>query len=118
MTLERLPRDRYQLALVSGTEGRLVDRATGIADVRKFWLHSLVRELRPHKDFISFLKLWSLFRRERPTLVHTHSSKAGILGRWAARLAGVPVIFHTVHGFSFHDYQPFPVRRLYLWLEK
>jgi glycosyltransferase involved in cell wall biosynthesis len=118
MTLERLPRDRYQLALVSGPEGLLVSRATSISDVSKFWLDSLVREVRPHKDFISLLKLWALFRREKPAVVHTHSSKAGILGRWAAKLAGVPVIFHTVHGFSFHDYQPPLVRGVYLWLER
>src|SRR5262249_39481597 len=62
--------------------------------------------------------LWLLFRRERPNLVHTHCSKAGIIGRWAARLAGVPVIFHTVHGFGFHDSQPLVVRQLYLWLER
>ena len=111
MTLERLPRDRYQLALVSGPEGLLVERATSITDVRKFWLRSLVREVRPYKDFISLLKLWLLFRRERPNLVHTHCSKAGIIGRWAARLAGVPVIFHTVHGFGFHDSQPLLVAR-------
>jgi glycosyltransferase involved in cell wall biosynthesis len=118
MTLERLPRDRYQLALVSGPEGLLVERAANIADVKTFWLSPLVRELRPHKDLLSFLKLWSLFRRERPDVVHTHSSKAGILGRWAARLAGVPVIFHTVHGFSFHDYQSPIVRNIYVWLER
>ena len=49
--------------------------------------------------------MWRLFRRERPDVVHTHSTKAGILARWAARLAGVPVIFHTVHGFGFNDFQ-------------
>jgi glycosyltransferase involved in cell wall biosynthesis len=118
MILERLPRDLYQLALVTGPEGLLVERATNMADIRKFWLDSLVREVRPVKDLLSFLKLWSLFRRERPNVVHTHSSKAGILGRWAARLAGVPVIFHTVHGFSFHDYQSPAVRGIYVWLER
>src|SRR5258706_7424147 len=83
MTLDRWPRDRYQLGLVSGPEGLLVERASRISDVSTFWLSSLVREVRPHKDLISFWKLWSLFRRERPHVVHTHSSKAGILGRWA-----------------------------------
>jgi len=118
MTLERLPREQYELALITGPEGLLVDRASNMPDVHKFWIDSLVREVRPHKDLLSFLKLFSLFRRERPTVVHTHSSKAGILGRWAAKLAGVPIIFHTVHGFSFHDYQPLPARKVYLWLER
>ncbi|MBI4474337.1 MAG: glycosyltransferase, partial [Acidobacteria bacterium] len=83
MTLERLPRDRYDLALVSGPEGLLVDRAKQIPDIRRFWIPSLVREIRPWRDLAAFLKLWRLFARERPHVVHTHSSKAGILGRWA-----------------------------------
>jgi glycosyltransferase involved in cell wall biosynthesis len=51
-------------------------------------------------------------------VVHTHSSKAGILGRWAARFARVPVIFHTAHGFGFNDFQRPLVRSFYLWLER
>lgn len=118
MTLERLPRDRYDLGLVTGPEGLLVERAKQIPEIRRFWIPSLVREIRPWSDLAAFLKLWRLFTRERPHVVHTHSSKAGILGRWAARAANVPVIFHTVHGFSFHDFQPPLVRRLYRWLER
>jgi glycosyltransferase involved in cell wall biosynthesis len=118
MTLERLPRDSYQLGLVTAPEGLLVDRASAIPDVQKFWMDSMVREVRPHKDFTALLQLWKLFRREKPDVVHTHSSKAGIVGRWAARLAGVPVIFHTVHGFGFNDYQRWPVKMMYLWLER
>ncbi|OGL43954.1 MAG: hypothetical protein A2W05_08255 [Candidatus Schekmanbacteria bacterium RBG_16_38_10] len=53
-----------------------------------------------------------------PIIVHTHSSKAGILGRWAARLAGVPITIHTFHGFGFNDYQRFLKRNLFLFLER
>ncbi len=118
MTLERLPRDRYELGLVTGHEGLLIDRANQISDIQRFWLSSLVREVHPIKDISAFLALWRLFFRERPDVVHTHSSKAGILGRWAARTAGVPIIFHTVHGFSFHDFQSPVVRNIYRWLER
>lgn len=118
MTLERLPPDRYDPALVTGTEGLLVDDAMQIPGIRVLWIPPLVRELRPLKDVLAFLSLWQLFRRERPHVVHTHSSKAGILGRWAAKLAGVPVIFHTVHGFSFNDFQRPLVRSTYRWLER
>jgi glycosyltransferase involved in cell wall biosynthesis len=118
MTLERLPADQYDRALVTGTEGLLVDEATQIPGVRVLWVPSLVREIRPLKDLIAFFELWKLFRRERPDVVHTHSSKAGILARWAAKLAGVPVIFHTVHGFSFNDFQRPTVRGTYQWLER
>jgi glycosyltransferase involved in cell wall biosynthesis len=51
-------------------------------------------------------------------IVHTHSSKAGILGRIAAKLAGVPVIIHTVHGWSFHDKMSRFKKKLYVSLER
>jgi glycosyltransferase involved in cell wall biosynthesis len=118
MTLERLPRDRYELGLLTGPDGLLVDWANRIPDLQRFWLPSLVREVRPVQDFVTLMQLWRLFRREKPQLVHTHSSKAGILGRWAARLAGVPIIFHTAHGFGFNDFQRPFVRNVYIWLER
>jgi glycosyltransferase involved in cell wall biosynthesis len=62
--------------------------------------------------------LWRVLRRERPDIVHTHSSKAGILGRWAARWAGVPFIVHTFHGFGFHPGQWPLVFRHFVWLER
>jgi len=118
MTLERLPRDRYDVGLITGPEGLLVDWANRIPALTRIWNPSLVRELRPLQDAIAFVKLWHLFRKERPQIVHTHSSKAGILGRWAARLAGVPLIFHTAHGFGFNDFQRQVVRSVYLFLER
>jgi glycosyltransferase involved in cell wall biosynthesis len=118
MTLERLPRDTYDVALVSGPEGLLVDWANRIQGLSRVWIPSLIREVRPVEDLRTFYELWKLFRRERPHVVHTHSSKAGILGRWAAKLAGVPVIFHTAHGFGFNDFQRPAVRAFYTWLER
>lgn len=117
MMLEQLPRDRYEVGLVSGKEGPLVEWADRIPGVRRVALPTLVREVRPVKDLIAFVRMWRLFRRERPTLVHTHCPKAGILGRWAAKLAGVPTIVHTFHGFGFNDFQRPLVRKFYVWLE-
>jgi glycosyltransferase involved in cell wall biosynthesis len=57
-------------------------------------------------------------RKQRVDILHTHSSKAGILGRFAAALVRTPVVIHTVHGWGFHDYQPWPIRRLYILLER
>jgi glycosyltransferase involved in cell wall biosynthesis len=118
MTLERLPRDRYDVALITHPDGLLVDWANRIPDLTLYWIPSLIREVQPVQDFMALVSLWKLFRRERPQVVHTHSSKAGILGRWAAWLAGVPNIFHTAHGFGFNDFQRPMVRNLYIWLEK
>jgi glycosyltransferase involved in cell wall biosynthesis len=66
---------------------------------------SLVRPIAPYHDFLALRQLEQIFRASRPDIVHTHSGKAGILGRLAAAKAGVPVIVHTVHGPSFGNFQ-------------
>jgi glycosyltransferase involved in cell wall biosynthesis len=65
----------------------------------------LVRPLHPWKDILAWRELKELFRSRRPQIVHTHSGKAGILGRLAAARAGVPIIIHTIHGPSFGPFQ-------------
>jgi len=67
-------------------------------------MRSLVRQPSPIRDVRALVGLVRLFRRERPHLVHTHTSKAGFLGRLAARLAGVPRVVHTPHGHVFYGY--------------
>jgi glycosyltransferase involved in cell wall biosynthesis len=66
---------------------------------------SLVRPVNPPMDMLALKRLTQIFRRARPDIVHTHSGKAGILGRLAARRARVPIIIHTIHGPSFGPFQ-------------
>src|SRR5207247_9548121 len=67
----------------------------------------LGREVTPTRDLIALLQLVRLFRRERPAIVHTHTSKAGFIGRLAARIARVPVMIHPPHGRIFYgSYAP------------
>ncbi|HEY3861427.1 MAG TPA: glycosyltransferase family 4 protein [Verrucomicrobiae bacterium] len=68
-------------------------------------LPSLVRPVHPWLDAMAWRQLTRMFRAEAPRIVHTHSGKAGVLARLAARRAGVPVIIHTVHGPSFGPFQ-------------
>ena len=118
MMLERFPRDRFELGLVTGPEGILVESATRIPSLSVFWIPNFVREVSPVQDLLALFKLWRVFRRERPDIVHTHTAKAGILGRVAARLAGVPIIFHTYHGFGFNDFQRPAIRNFYISMER
>lgn len=68
-------------------------------------LPPLVRPIHPLNDLRALWKLTGLFRAQQPDIVHTHSGKAGILGRLAARRAGVPIVVHTIHGPSFGRFQ-------------
>ncbi|MBI3417882.1 MAG: glycosyltransferase family 4 protein [Verrucomicrobia bacterium] len=65
----------------------------------------LIRAIAPWSDWCAYRMLKQIFRAELPDIVHTHSGKAGILGRLAARAAGVPIIVHTIHGPSFGNFQ-------------
>ena len=76
------------------------------------------RVLNPFLDILTLFKLYCNIKRERPVIVHTHTSKAGFLGRWAAKLAGVPIIIHTPHGHIFYGYFPWLVTRFFILLEK
>jgi glycosyltransferase involved in cell wall biosynthesis len=98
----------FQPSLVSGPttgpEGSLAplfDKELGLLTI----VPDLVREIDPFKDYRALRRLTRLFRETRPQIVHTHSGKAGVLGRLAAARAGVPIIIHTIHGPSFGDFQ-------------
>lgn len=121
LTCALLDRARYAPLLVSGAqtglEGTLHGEAARLAVPTRI-LPSLVRQPAPRRDLATALKLWRLFERERPAIVHTHSSKAGIVGRLAARWARVPVIVHTVHGWGFHARTPALRRATYVRLER
>jgi len=91
-----------------GVEGSLEGRFSGSQETLSI-LPDLVRPLHPWRDLMAHRRLVAHFRRKPPHIVHTHSGKAGVLGRLAARRANVPIIVHTVHGPSFGDFQsPLP----------
>ena len=79
---------------------------------------SLRRSIHPIHDAFALREIRAALRRLRADVVHTHSSKAGILGRLAARLAGVPVVVHTVHGLPFFGYQSALVNGVYIFAER
>src|SRR5512136_1244654 len=88
----------------AGPEGSLepvVAKSPGLLTI----VPELVRPIHPWKDLLAWKRLTELFRARRPQIVHTHSGKAGVLGRLAAARAGVPIILHTIHGPSFGPYQ-------------
>ncbi len=96
------------VALASGPEGRLVDLLKE-ADIPHFPIHNFQRDINFLKEPLALFELYRLFKKENPDVVHLNSSKASGLGAVAARLAGVPQIVFTAHGW------PFLEPRSFLW---
>lgn len=130
---------RYVISLASRLDRNLfeevgccpqVDRIPGVSREKESFVDSfrrigvrvipieMWRELRFFADLKGFFQIYRMIRRERFDIVHTHSSKAGFLGRVAARLAGVPVIVHTPNNFAFDRPRQTPSRIFYRYLER
>ncbi len=116
-TVTRLDKNQFNVSLICGTGGILDAEAKKIPNITLHWVPNLIRSIRPWKDFAALIQLVKIFKQEQYQIVHTHSSKAGILGRIAARIAGVPILIHSIHGFGFNPYQKLIVRWLFIALE-
>ena len=89
-----------------------------LKSINLIYLPSLVREINPLKDLIAFLKIYKILKNGKYDIVHTHTSKAGVLGRIAAKLAKVPVIIHTPHGHIFYGYFPKFWTKIFILIER
>jgi len=133
-TIRRLDPQRFESVLITGSEGLLVEEAVRIGqdhNIKIYFLPHLLREIRPLQDLRALLNIKKILRQIRnseignrksylrnPVIVHTHGSKAGVLGRIAAKMANVLIIVHTIHGFAFHEFQNTWMKRFYVLLER
>ncbi|RFS86531.1 glycosyltransferase family 1 protein [Actinomadura spongiicola] len=137
-----LPDDGYERAIVTGgvgmdsepsaARGRVLHGDDAVANaaagdltpdayragMEVVQVGSLVPQISPRDDFAALSTLTKVLADGRFDVVHTHSSKAGVIGRLAAARAGVPRIVHTWHGFPFHEFQSWPRRTAYIRLER
>jgi len=125
LTAALLDKRRFHVEVISGPqtgpEGSLIDEVRQ-RHIPLTILPDLVREISPIHDLKALLKLTRLARQGRYDIIHTHSSKAGILGRLAAWMARAPIIVHTIHGWGHHPTAAWGqhplVRRFYILLEQ
>lgn len=113
--LERIQGEGYEVFGISadGPDVPVVEAA----GIRHFAV-PMTRRITPIADLRCLWTLVQIMRRERFDVVHTHTPKAGLLGQLAARIAGVPIVANTLHGFYFHDDMKPWLRRFYIWMER
>ncbi|MCI0721157.1 MAG: glycosyltransferase family 4 protein [Acidobacteria bacterium] len=112
---------RFEQIVITGEGGLLLPELAGLASIR----HRIVPEMTRHvgfgavwNDLRAGRRVCQILRSFQPHIVHTHTPKAGIVGRWAARAAGVSGIVHTYHGFGFSPHHPQWQKALYVGMEK
>ena len=121
LTVTGLDKNSYEVTLMSGPVGNARhDRKKQIEKqgIEYILIPELVRDISPINDLITLFKLYGFLRNEKFDIVHTHTSKAGLLGRVAAKLVGIPIVIHTPHGHVFFGYFG-PLRtKTFILLEK
>ncbi|MBR3627916.1 MAG: glycosyltransferase family 4 protein [Elusimicrobia bacterium] len=113
---EKLDKNKFETVLICGCGGILDEETKN--KIRVIFVKDLIREINPIKDLKALFSTYKILKQEKPNIVHTHSSKAGIIGRFAAKLCCIRNIIHTIHGFSFNDTQSFLKKNLFIFLEK
>jgi glycosyltransferase involved in cell wall biosynthesis len=133
--IRHLDKGKFRLFLFTSKGGFLVAEALAINNLTVYTSTWLERPINPFKDLLALIEIYRFIKKNNIEIVHTHSSKAGILGRLAAQLAKITAggkksltttarrnsvrkIVHTVHGWSFNEYQSSLARGLYIFLER
>lgn len=121
LTVKGLDKKRYDVTLMSGpVQDPSQERRTQVEECGIPFIHIpvLVRNINVVFDAIALFKIWRFLAKEKFDVVHTHTSKAGLLGRFAARLAGAPLVVHTPHGHVFFGYFGPLKTKIFILLEK
>lgn len=108
---------KFKKTLICKESGELSNEVLKLGG-EVFFVPSLEREISPLKDLMSLCRIFWICKKEKFDIVHTHSAKTGVLGRIAARLAGVKKVIHTVHGFPFNDRNSNFKNKIYEYLER
>lgn len=112
-----LDKGRYQVELLVGGDSDF-DLLNNLNDIHYCVIPELRRNINPWYDCLAFFKLLKILKKNKYQIVHTHTAKAGFLGRIAAKIVGIPITVHTLHGITFHDFINPLVKMCYIGLEK
>lgn len=113
-----LDKEKFNVFLFTAAQGVLLEDFLSVNNLNIKRSSNLERSINPLKDIAALFEIFHFIRKNNIQLAHTHSSKAGIIGRIAARLAGVKIVIHTVHGWPFNDFQGYLSSRLFVLMER
>ena len=116
--IRHLDKERYNFFLFTAQEGLLIEEALSLGGLTCYRSRHLKRPINFAEDLQAMIEIVRFIKKNKIDIVHTHSSKAGILGRWAGALTKAKIVIHTVHGWSFNDFQKPFLKKLYLELER
>jgi len=116
--IRQLDQEKFKVFLFTAQEGLLLNDAAAIDGLTIVRSAFLERPIHPLNDLRALSEIGSFIKKNYIDIVHTHSSKAGIIGRWAGRRAGVKIILHTVHGWSFNAFQQALQRKIFICMER
>ena len=113
--LRFLQKENYNVSIVCSP-----GKWSHLFEKQGFSFHNIkiTRKITPVRDLISLIKLFLYFKKEKFTIVHTHTPKPGLLGQLAAKIAGVPIIVNTIHGFYFQKRDSWAKRKFFILVEK
>ncbi|MFH1772350.1 MAG: glycosyltransferase [Candidatus Omnitrophota bacterium] len=117
LTMSGLNKARYNVEFACAPNGRLIDEAKA-QEISFHPIRHFVQPVSVYHDIMALIELIFLMRRRRYDIVHSHNSKAGFITRLAAKLARIPIIIHTIHGFAFHDFEQPSRRGIFIALER
>lgn len=107
----------HEIIVAAGSNGELLSRLAE-KNIKTYHLKHLKRAINPYSDTIAIFELYSLIHKIQPDIVHLHSSKAGVVGAIASKLASTAKVVYTAHGFVFNEPGFYPKKKMFIWAEK
>lgn len=117
MIVKGLDQSVFEPVIAARCEGEWVEVVKSLPGIEVYDISNLRREVAPLRDIASIYEIRRFCREQKIDILHTHSSKPGVVGRLGGYFAGIPTV-HTIHGFSFHDFMPKWKKHIFVFIER
>ena len=116
-TIKLLNKDKFEVTFASSPYGNWKEKIEKINKIKFKYIKYLRRNINPFYDLLAFFEILLFLGKNNFDIVHTHSSKPGVIGRISAKILGIRIIIHTIHGLSYHQYMPYFKQKILITIE-